>query len=297
VRILLLVSAPAGGTEPALLRAAVDGLSAGAEVERVDVGGAADLARALARRSGRRLVLAGGDGSLHHLLQALHDRDELAAVGPLGLLPLGTGNDLARAAGLPLDPAAAGAVAVGGVDRPLDLLVDDTGAVVVNVVHLGVGARAAEQAAELKPRLGRLAYAAGAVRAGLRPPRLRLEVTVDGRPLADPHRPLLQVAIGSGRTVGGGTPLLPDADPGDRLLDVTVTAARGPLARLRYALRVRRGRHREEFAVASARGRSVTVVVPAGGPAVDVVSDGELGELAGARTWTVRPAAWRLLVP
>ena len=63
---------------------------------------------------GREVVVAGGDGSLHAVVAALHERGELADAA-VGLIPLGTGNDFARGVGLPLDPAEA---AAGARRRP-----------------------------------------------------------------------------------------------------------------------------------------------------------------------------------
>ena len=56
----------------------------------------------LHRAGCRRIVVAGGDGSLHAVVTALHRRHELAS-RTLGLIPLGTGNDFARTLGIPLD--------------------------------------------------------------------------------------------------------------------------------------------------------------------------------------------------
>ncbi|GGT08648.1 diacylglycerol/lipid kinase family protein [Nonomuraea spiralis] len=95
-----------------------------------------------ARTSGddRVPVVLGGDGSVHALVAALLERGRLNAA-PIGLIPMGTGNDLARTLGLPLDPAEAARVVLAGHERAMDLLIDDDGGVVVNAVHLGVGAQ------------------------------------------------------------------------------------------------------------------------------------------------------------
>jgi diacylglycerol kinase family enzyme len=163
--------------------------------------------------------------------------------------------------------------------------------VVVNAVHLGVGAEAAEKASALKDRLGRAAYAVGSVAAGAGATRWHLQVVVDGEVLRV-DREVLMVAVANGRTIGGGAPLAPDASPDDGLVDVVVATSTGPLARLGFAVALRDGEHVERDDVLVVRGRSVTVT----GDPFPLNADGELGGPVPARTWTVRPAAWSLLV-
>jgi diacylglycerol kinase family enzyme len=170
--------------------------------------------------------------------------------------------------------------------------VDDAGGVVVNAVHLGVGAEAAEKASALKDRLGRAAYAVGSVAAGAGATGWHLKVVVDGAPV-DVEREVLMVAVANGRTIGGGAPLAPDASPDDGLVDVVVATSTGPLARLGFAVALRDGEHVERDDVLVVRGQSVTVT----GDPFPVNADGELDGPVSARTWTVRPAAWSLLVP
>jgi YegS/Rv2252/BmrU family lipid kinase len=250
------------------------------------------LDAALARCGRRRVIVAGGDGSLHLVVSRLHALGTLAAAD-LALVPLGTGNDLARSLGIPLEPVAAARLALTGTARPLDLLVDDAGGLAVNAVHLGVGAEAAQAAGRFKRVLGPLAYPLGAVAAGLRVRGERLRVEVNGRLLAGGHRGVLMVGIGNGPGIGGGTPLLPHAVPDDGLLDVMVCTATGPLARVGFGRALRAGEHLRSPHVRSARGRTVTV---SGGP-VELNADGEVGESVVRRTWSVEPGAWRLVRP
>jgi diacylglycerol kinase family enzyme len=285
---LLVASAQAGSTDEEAVTAAVEVL--GAELSVCEE--AADLDAALDRLDGRTLVVAGGDGSLHLAVTRLRARGELARTR-MALVPLGTGNDLARALDVPLDAAEAARLVLSGSARPLDLLVDDVGGIVVNAVHVGLGAEAAEHAGALKPRLGPAAYPVGAVRAGLRSTGWRLRVEVDGRVVGDWHRRTLMVGIGNGRGIGGGTPLLPHAAPDDGLLDVMVSHATGPFARVRYGAALAAGNHLEDRDVRYARGTSVTV----SGELAGVNADGETGDAVRRRTWTVEPAAWSLVRP
>jgi diacylglycerol kinase family enzyme len=286
--VLVITNAAAGGSAGveaalAVLEAADD------ELEVVATDTPEESAAAVARLGERRVVVCGGDGSVHTTVAALHRAGALDR--PVGLIPAGTGNDLARAIGLPLDPAAAARVVLDGRPRRLDLLVDDTGGVVVNAVHLGVGAEAARQAASLKPRLGRLAYLVGGVSAGLAAPGWTLRVRVDGTELVSGR--VLQVGIGLGRSVGGGSPLTPHSVLDDQQADVVVSQAVGALARLGYGLRLRRGSHVDRPDVLTARGARVE----AEGDPFHYNADGEIRGPVRRRVWTIDPRGWNLIAP
>jgi YegS/Rv2252/BmrU family lipid kinase len=290
--LLVVTNEAAGGTADAQVDAALTVLRSATDVRREVCREPDDLGRVLDGLGERALVVVGGDGSVHTAVATLLSRGELSADRPIGLIPLGTGNDLARTLGIPLDPAAAARALLAGRSRPLDLVVDDAGGVVVNAVHLGVGAEAAEKASALKDRLGRAAYAVGSVAAGAGATGWHLQVVVDGVPV-DVDREVLMVAVANGRTIGGGAPLAPDASPDDGLADVVVATSTGPLARLGFAVALRDGEHVERDDVLVVRGRSVTVT----GDPFPLNADGELDGPVTARTWTVRPAAWSLLAP
>jgi YegS/Rv2252/BmrU family lipid kinase len=250
----------------------------------------AELDEALDDAAGAVLVVAGGDGSLHAVVQRLRDRGELAAA-TIGLVPLGTGNDLARALGLPLDADEAAVRVVTGTARTLDLLVDDAGRVVVNAAHAGIGAAAGIRADDLKGRLGAAAYPVGALLAAARTEGWRLVVTIDGRPLDLPGERVLMVGVGNGSSIGGGTPLCPGADPNDGLLDVVVSTAVSPAARVAYANALRTGDHIRRDDVVAERGVEVRI----SGDLVGHNADGEAAGEATDRTYRVVPGGWRLI--
>jgi diacylglycerol kinase family enzyme len=175
----------------------------------------------------------------------------------------------------------------------MELIVDDAGGVVVNAVHAGVGAEAARAAERWKARLGPLAFRVGAALSGVRQRGWRLRVTADGAVLAGVDRRVLMVALAVGRTIGGGAPLAPDADPGDGLAEVVVSEATGPLARLGYALHLRRGTHGSRSDVHTARAHTVAI----SGEPFSINADGEVSGPITCRTWTVQPRAWRFLAP
>ena len=292
--MLVVTNEQAGRTEADAVAAVVGVLETGGQpVELVTCHAEDDLERLLDRRAGRTVVVVGGDGSLHTFLRHLWRRGE-AAECPVGLVPLGTGNDFARGVAIPIDPVAAAKLIVEGTPRPVDLIVDEDGGVVVNAVHVGAGAEAAKAARPLKPWLRIAAFPIGAILAGVTAKGWRLRITVDGRMIADGRRRVLMAGVANARTIAGGTAELgPDASPLDGVADVTVSYAVGPLARIGYALALRRGRHPEREDVIHLAGRDIEVV---GGP-FHVNADGELTGPVRHKRWRVVPEAWRLIAP
>ena len=121
---MVVTNAAAGTADEQSIAAAVAVLRRDADVRVEQCADPADLAALIDDRDGRQVVLAGGDGSVHLLAATIHGRGELSPDDPIGLLPLGTGNDLARALGIPLEAEAAAAALLTGRARPLDLIVD-----------------------------------------------------------------------------------------------------------------------------------------------------------------------------
>ncbi|WGX97576.1 diacylglycerol kinase family protein [Nocardioides sp. L-11A] len=290
--LLLITNSDAGTADQEAVDAALAVLRESAEVEVRGTSSPEELDDVLASAGRRTIVVAGGDGSIHAVVQALHTRGELAG-RTLGLIPLGTGNDFARTLDLPLEPVAAARVIAGGATRATDLVVDDREQVTVNSVHLGAGAEAGKRGARWKARLGRIGYPIGALQTALNPPSLRVRVEVDDAVVVDVDRPVLMVAVGNGASVGGGTELTPDAEPHDGQVDVLIATPTGPLARLGYLVRLPFARHEAHGDVRILRGRTVRV----SGTPFDCNSDGEIDGPVRSRTWRVLPAAYAMLVP
>ena len=132
--LLVITNADAGTSDEERLAEALVVLREKASVEVAKTSNPGELDGVLHRAGGRTVVVAGGDGSLHAVVTALYKRHELSGT-TLGLLPLGTGNDFARGNDIPLEPAAAAELVVSGDVRPVDLIVDCVGEVVVNNVQ------------------------------------------------------------------------------------------------------------------------------------------------------------------
>jgi len=244
-----------------------------------DPGDAESLAAELAAEVDVLMVF-GGDGTVHEVANGLPVPD-----GPvIALLPGGTGNDLARAIGIPPDPVAAATELAGARPRSLDLL-DCGSRRAANGINAGFAAAATEV---LSPRVKRLlgpaAYLAGGVRAGVNPPTWPARVEVDGRVV---EGEALAVVVGNGGSFGGGRWLIPEADVGDGLLDVLVVPADTSKAELaRHLARD----NRLPGDLPRLRGPSATVVTD-----MPCRLDGESAPIPGSVT--VIPAAWQVLAP
>ncbi|WP_299166337.1 diacylglycerol kinase family protein [uncultured Arthrobacter sp.] len=258
------------------------------------------LDSALGSLDGRRLVLLGGDGSIHAAIQCLHQAGTLASIGPIGIIPVGTGNDLARSLKIPLSPLQAAECVMARPARPMELLLSDD-RVAVNAVHVGIGADAAAKGAEVKKKLskvkaGNLGYPLGAIAAGFSSSGLNLSVRVDGELLHDGSTPLLMAALGLGGTVGGGARLIPDANPHDGLVDVVLWESVGRAARVGYALGLKDGDHARRSDVRIGRGETVEITA-VDGNGFRVSNDGELWGPFPHRRWDVLRDAWHVIAP
>jgi YegS/Rv2252/BmrU family lipid kinase len=290
--LLIITNADAGTTDAENVDKALTVLRKATDVEVCATANPGELDGVLHRRGGRRVVVVGGDGSLHAVVAALHRRRELDQV-VIGLIPLGTGNDFARGSDIPLDPEEAAEVVLHGQVRPVDLIVDCLGQVVVNNVHIGVGAQASRKASKWKHRLGRIGYPIGALLAAVRPPFVRVRIEVDGEEVTDFAHPILMVAIGNGPNVGGGAEITPEADPEDGRMDVMISYAVGPLTRFGYAAHFRKGEHHHRDDVAYLRASTVSV----SGQAFYCSADGEVYGPERQRTWHLERGALSMLLP
>jgi diacylglycerol kinase (ATP) len=300
--LLVITNRDAGTADEESLQAALAVLREHVSVEVAATSNPGELDGVLHRAGSRRIVVAGGDGSLHAVIAALYRRNELKSA-VIGLLPLGTGNDFARGTGIPLDIEDAARVILRGEVRPLDLVVDEVGEIVVNSVHVGAGANASRRGQRWKERLGsvgygkvnlgKLGYPIGAALTAWKPPIIRLRVEVDGEVVNDLDQQVLMVAVGNGPSVGGGAELTPEADPEDGRVDVMISRAVGPVARIMYAARLGFATHHRRGDVTYLRGRTVSV---AGGP-FWCSSDGEVYGPERQRTWHVEQDAYSMVLP
>ena len=158
-------------------------------------------------------IVCGGDGSLCLAAPGL-----VATGVTLGILPMGTANDLARTLGIPDDLEAAADVILAGRRRRIDLGTVN-GKPFFNVASIGISVELArELSGELKRRWGRAGYALAALRALARAERFSAADQRERRHASAPAR--MQIAVGNGRFYGGGTVVAEDAAIDDGHLDL-----------------------------------------------------------------------------
>lgn len=233
-----------------------------------------------------RVIVAGGDGTLHGALEPLLDTG-LA----LGILPLGTANDLARSLGLPRQPLAAADVIGAGRRQRIDVG-RVNGCPFFNAASIGLGVKVTRElsGSRIKERWGPFSYAR-ALLAAMRDSRaFRVRISVDHGSEVEYS---LQITVGNGRYYGGGMTIAAGArvDDGRLFLYSIRPQPFWRLARLLPALR--RGRHGDypEVLMRVAPRLRVETTAP-----MPITADGELCARTPA-LFEVEPAAIPVFVP
>lgn len=231
------------------------------------------------------VVSAGGDGTHHHVLDQLWGSEV-----PLGMIPLGTGNDLSDGIGVPRDLRQATAALLRGKTKQIDL-----GRVGSNVFGgmAGVGldsmvARYVNERAQKIP--GRLAYVWAILRClkVYQPPSV--DVRADGFSFSGG---VIAVLVGNLPFYGGGLRITPHARADDGLLDVCLIPAMRKVRLLPWIPRVYRGTHLAHPRIHYFQTQRVTL---SSSVFLNLYGDGEFIQALPA-TIEVVPRAVRVIVP
>ena len=229
-------------------------------VDHLEIVSAGTVAEARALMAGARdrgldvLVVLGGDGSAHQGVQFCAGTSVA-----LGVIPAGTGNDLVRALGAPMESLAATDALVSalrsGQRRQLDLGRVGSEEWFATVLCAGFDSAVNERVNRMRWPHGRRRYdlAIVAQLAALRASPL----VVRTGPAEVLELDATMVSVGNTRFYGGGIPICPDADPTDGLFDVTVVGKVSRRHLLRILPTLRSGAHVDHPAVTTLRASSV----------------------------------------
>ncbi len=261
-------------------------------------GHARELGMEAARNGTARILVVGGDGTVHEVVNGLLDA-EAGGPGPdVAVLPVGTGNDFYRMVGAPKTLDGAMDMLQWGVPRPFDVgLATWEGGRrwYVNLLGVGVDVEVLLRRAGVRRLRGLSQYLAALLQAVIRFEPVPLRVILDDGEVLDGPTTLAGITVGP--SAGGGFLLNPGATPEDGLLDLCFVDALSIPQILRYIPRVIRGTHANLPVVRLRRFGRARLEGPDGG-----LFRFELdGELMGAPVaWVdteIHPARIRVLVP
>ncbi|MFW5686357.1 MAG: diacylglycerol/lipid kinase family protein [Spirochaetota bacterium] len=209
-------------------------------------GDAIDRAEEVARSNhATAIIAAGGDGTFNEVLNGLmRVRESGGEIPPIGVLPVGRGNDFAYGAGIPTDLRQSVRALTDGEIVSLDIgflkggLFPD-GRYFGNGIGIGFDTIVGFEAARMKRVKGFAAYLVGAVKTLVRYYRApMLRIVTDG---GEERRPCIQVSIMNGRRMGGAFHMAPNADPADGLLDLCIAGTPRRLQMLGLIVRYLKG--------------------------------------------------------
>ena len=231
------------------------------------------------------IVCVGGDGTLSEVVGALAGKD-----ATLYIVPSGTGNDFARAFGLPREPVAALAAQLDGTPERIDLGTIN-GKPFLNVSGSGFDVEVLRKTEELKSVYpGETAYRKAVLAVVSRYRAMEAELSIDGGPFE--RRRVTIAEFANGQYIGGGMRVAPDARENDGLLDVvTVVPVWHGLIPLLLPLFIL-GVHVRLPLARSVRAREA--VLRCKGMTVNI--DGRLEQMDEAR-YAVLPGALRVMRP
>ncbi len=231
------------------------------------------------------VLVGGGDGTMNAAAGAL------AETGlPLGILPLGTANDLARTLKIPFDIDEAAKVIVQGRLHRIDLGIVNHH-YFFNIANIGLGVRVRKNLSyEMKQHWGVLSYVRGFIKAFNTYRPFRAEIVCDGRA----HRVAsIQIAVGNGRHYGGGMTVSEAAQIDDGMCFLYSVKPASLWEILKSAFAFRSGQFRAHHPVDLDQGSTIEIKTSR---RMAVSADGELVTHTPAR-FSIRKAAVKVFVP
>jgi len=242
----------------AALRPRIEAAVDGEVVLTEGPGHATQLAREAAEQGIGTVVAAGGDGTVHEVVNGLMQAHADVA---LGLVPIGTGNDFVKMVPGTGTPEQALRTLRGGEATPVDVgIAEWRGGREYFANAMGTGIDVEVVRAMRRSRLlpGGVIYVSALLRALARYRPLGVRTTVDGTVV---DRRIMNLAVCNGPSIGGSFRICPDARTDDGRLDVCIVEEMPLLRNARMVPRVLRGTHTEQRGVTMLRGARVSLAL------------------------------------
>ncbi len=216
------------------------------------------LAASASRHGHSRVIVVGGDGSVQEAINGLLEGHEAVE---LGIVPLGSGNDLARSLGMALDLERSWRIAVGHVTRTVDVASATNGAGAsrwfASAAGIGFDAQVANSMSERRWwQRGRAGYVVATLAELSRFRNQEVTIAIDG---VSTSERVLFIAIANGAFYGGGMRIAPGARIDDGLLDLCIVGDVSRTTAVAQMPNLYRGTHVAHRAVRMARGRDVQI--------------------------------------
>lgn len=233
-----------------------------------------ELARFAVSRGEKRIIAVGGDGTVREVASALVNTD-----AALGILPFGTGNDIAKPLNIPTETEPALNALLNGKPRPVDCgRVNDS--YFFNIAGMGFDVDVLVETERFKKkRKGMLPYLLGVMSAVVHKKKIPMKITLDGK---ERNTELLMIDIANGKYFGGGMKVAPDASPFDGLFDVVMVKYVSLLRFLTLLPSFIKGGHIKYAEVTVCRAKTVDIELE-DGDELPIQTDGEIDNVTPAR--------------
>lgn len=218
-----------------------------------DKGDARKITEELTLKEGEHvLVVIGGDGTLHDVINGIRNFDNCS----VGLIPVGTGNDFAESAGIPLSPRHAAEIIAFRAPEHVDFIELSSGLRSVNAVGMGIDVDVLKRAYGGKIK-GKSKYLHALIKSLIHFKSYDFTLKYDG--IEEKHHGLI-AALGNGKQIGGGIKLFPDAKINDGMLDLLVVDYLSKPKIIGAFVKLMRGRINDIKKVTAVRVKAATMI-------------------------------------
>lgn len=182
------------------------------------------------------IVAVGGDGTINEVAIGLVNKGK----GVLGIIPGGTGNDMAKSLGISMDPMEALEQLCNGKKNKIDIG-DVNNFIFFNIASIGFDAEVTKNTIILKNIIkSKFSYAISVIYSLISFKKKKIQINIDGKVI---NEEVILVAVGNGKYYGSGMKILPDAKVDDGYLDICIVSNIGKIKLLFLFPSIFKGNH------------------------------------------------------